>query len=865
MADDRLRIVASVDDQFSKPLEKLRGELANTARVPGLDDLRKRFSDIEGTITRLRQTGAQLNSVGGIGGMLGLGSLTGIASVAGLAASMRDLARTQVEMRHFSRETGIAAGQLKELQELGKRFQIAPEATTGALNSFAETMYDIRHGIGGMYGELRQKAPELAKDLRNSKDNVEALGHALGWLGRQGDTIEQKRWAEGLGLGPMTRLFTDGPKALQDAWRQIQASGIGKPNPELEKQSKALTDALNRFDTSVDTMKRTWAPGLLGEMASAVDKLSGSFGKFAEAYDKFRNGHPVDALKTIDEATDLGLGERKNAPASKPPTALDEQLDAQMRGQIAQSPAEKERADKIAAAEARLNKAREDLGYEQRRFPVKDEGAIKSLTEQMRQLNEELRRLRNDGATRQGVSFDGASAGGLGGLIQKASLGFPGGGGGGGSFGPGSSFGSGLQPFRRFQGGGGGGGDGGGIGKAQQGANASAVMAELKKAGYGDNAIAAVMGSMQTESGFRPGIRNASGHTGLWQWDKNHRWPKIEKWIRDQGGDPNSAAWQTRAWIAEHNAKPGDAIYDNATTARGGDILRNNPDLASAMRGVQLSERYDHEAGRGANARAWLPKVRGEDAGDLRVKGAETTAGGASASGLTTLLKRLQDGDLPGGLDRVTALNDAYHHRANPRSMHTKGLAGDITLRNARRSAQAAEAIRQQLRGAGLTDREFTVLDEYLHPSRHSTGGHIHTQFSTHEAAEKYRAHVEAQEKKRQQASADGRRPDILADPNDERRRARGAGSRPEDQPVAHEPTDYERWQAKKRDGLLKRARSAGVLGGSAGAAGGEQGHINGTIHLKGFPAGTRAEFNGGGIVKEVKLNRGSSMASTEA
>lgn len=860
MADDKLRIVASVDDQFSKPLEKLRGELANTARVPGLDDLRKRFSDIEGTITRLRQTGAQLNSVGGIGGMLGLGSLTGIASVAGLAASMRDLARTQVEMRHFSRETGIAAGQLKELQELGKRFQIAPEATTGALNSFADQMYDIRHGIGGMYGELRQKAPELAKDLRNSKDNVEALGHALGWLGKQGDTIEQKRWAEGLGLGPMTRLFTDGPKALQDAWRQIQASGIGKPNPELEKQSKALTDALNRFDTSVETMKRTWAPGLLGEMANAVDKLSNSFGKFAEAYDKFRNGNPVDALKTIDEATDLGVGQRKNAPPSKPATPLDEQLDAQMRGQVAQSPAEKERADKIAAAEARLNKARDDLGYEQRRFPLKDEGVIKSLSEQIRQLNEELRKLRSDGATRQGVSFDGSAGGGLGGLIQKASLGFPGGGAGGSAFGPGSSFGSGLQPFRRYQGGGGGGGDGGGIGKAQQGANSSAVMAELKKAGYGDNAIAAIMGSMQTESSFNPGIRNSSGHTGLWQWDKTHRWPKIAKWIKDQGGDPNSAAWQTRAWIAEHNAKPGDAIYDNATTARGGAILRSNPDLGSAMRGVQLSERYDHEAGRGANARAWLPKIRGEDDG-LRVKSAETTAGGGSASGLTAFLKRLQDGGLPGGFDRITALNDAYHHRANPGSMHTKGLAGDITLRDARRSAEAAEAIRQRLRASGLTDDDFKVMDEYRNPSRHATGGHIHTQFNTHDAAERYRTYVEAEEKKRMAGAA--RRPDILADPNDERRKARG-GSRPEDQPVAHEPTDYERWQAKKRDGLLKRARSAGVLGGG-GAASGEQGHISGMIQLKGFPAGTKAEFNGGGIVKSVKLNRGSSMASTEA
>ena len=45
----------------------------------------------------------------------------------------------------------------------------------------------------------------------------------------------------------MTRLFTDGPKALQDAWKQIQASGIGKPNPELEKQSKALEVETGRW------------------------------------------------------------------------------------------------------------------------------------------------------------------------------------------------------------------------------------------------------------------------------------------------------------------------------------------------------------------------------------------------------------------------------------------------------------------------------------------------------------------------------------------------------------------------------------------------------------------------------------------
>ncbi len=102
------------------------------------------------------------------------------------------------------------------------------------------------------------------------------------------------------------------------------------------------------------------------------------------------------------------------------------------------------------------------------------------------------------------------------------------------------------------------------LGKLAQNGNAQTIMAELKKAGYSDNAIAAIVGSMQTESSFNPKARNevGGGHTGLWQWDRN-RWPKIAKWIKDQGGDPFDAGWQTRAWIAEHNAKPGDAIYDH--------------------------------------------------------------------------------------------------------------------------------------------------------------------------------------------------------------------------------------------------------------------------------------------------------------
>ncbi|WP_279596419.1 phage tail tip lysozyme [Methylobacterium sp. J-001] len=76
--------------------------------------------------------------------------------------------------------------------------------------------------------------------------------------------------------------------------------------------------------------------------------------------------------------------------------------------------------------------------------------------------------------------------------------------------------------------------------------NAQTITGELRKAGYNDNIVAAMVGSMQTESTFNPRASNdqSGGHTGLWQWDKN-RWPKVAKWIKDQGGDLYDARWQT--------------------------------------------------------------------------------------------------------------------------------------------------------------------------------------------------------------------------------------------------------------------------------------------------------------------------------
>ncbi len=152
----------------------------------------------------------------------------------------------------------------------------------------------------------------------------------------------------------------------------------------------------------------------------------------------------------------------------------------------------------------------------------------------------------------------------------------------------------------------------------QQKANATAIADELRKAGAPDEGTASVLGSMQTESSFNPRAHNdvTGGHTGLWQWDAR-RWPKVRAWIEKQGGDPWDVRWQTRAYIAEGKAQPGDAIYDNGETSGGfQDVMGSKGDIRKAVHGVQRSERFGvgEEGGRAAHAVKWLGNLPGTPA-----------------------------------------------------------------------------------------------------------------------------------------------------------------------------------------------------------------------------------------------------------
>lgn len=106
---------------------------------------------------------------------------------------------------------------------------------------------------------------------------------------------------------------------------------------------------------------------------------------------------------------------------------------------------------------------------------------------------------------------------------------------------------------------------------------------------------------------------------------------------------------------------------------------------------------------------------------------------GAGSTTLGTLaLARSLQSEIP-GLDRFTAFDDAFH--SGTASKHAKGLALDFTIKDKAQAAATAAAVRAKLTQMGV---DATVLDEYTNPSARSTGGHIHVQFNSTEAAQRY-------------------------------------------------------------------------------------------------------------------------------
>lgn len=650
---DPFRLSAEIVDRVSGPMAKIKASLGGLKPTPEMRALRDEMDKLEQAVNRFQSNRARAGGAGGGGDLLGgLGLNIGAVGVlAAIGSALRNTGQQALELRHVSRETGIAAKELKALQSAGERFQIAPETVTQNVGGFVDKLSLLRRGLGEAAGELRQKAPGIYNQLRGSTSNLDALDKYLSFLGTIKDPQTQKAYADLVNLGGLTRMFTDGPDAMAKAWKDARAKG--KDDNNLVDDAKRTADALKDMNDQLDKMTNRLAPPVFGFIEHAVKNTATDLENIRKLFDYI--GEKLPALPKW-----LNLDGQTADPAKPVP------------GRPALN-------TKAAEIEAKLDDLRARRDYNAKTYAKDDPRQItrsKELAEQIESLTNELKRLREQGASLSPTSYGGGF--GAGGLIHAAAFGGAGGFGGGRGLGPpGFDYEAARQAYngsqqgrveRALRGLPSPGGDDGGAGKA---ANPSATKSlgdaiagtESGKAGYD-----AVLGNgrygrpekpvseMTLDEAFAFGRQVKARHgsssaLGRYQIVGNTM-RAAQRALRMSGDEPFNSENQDRMmrWIARNQ---GLGAWEG---------LKGNPRAMAAARaamqagGAQDAPLVDPsgmERAQGANA--WQTRERSNVPGQMsRLRDSEVAPPGSMAApGDEGMLARARRAGLAGGSQRI--------------------------------------------------------------------------------------------------------------------------------------------------------------------------------------------------------------------
>ncbi|WP_267355619.1 MULTISPECIES: hypothetical protein [unclassified Methylobacterium] len=451
MADDKLRIVAQLDDQVSGPLSKVESALKRTSdQTKGAAaSMTKEWSAFKGV---LGQTNTALSTFAAPLAALGIAGGGAALSLGALGGALRGFSQNTQALDILSRQTGITTKTLQALESMGERVGISGQTMLGAADNFSRAATKLKRG----WGEAMQELPAmnlgwLLNDLRSAKSVEEMMDKLFQGLPKISNLEARRRVLTiFFGTEDIDKIIQQYGDQAATKLQEIRKS-VADITPEARQAAKEFEDMLGRWNTAVEKAK-VWAltPVLKGlvTLFEDVEKhgLRGNEGEQALRNQLSPFGGP--------EATPREKLEGRRAQVQS-------QLDL-------------------------LEKGPRGADFERKRD---------RMTEELARVADELRKLREQGATAQPSSFE--VPGGAGATIQKASFG------GGPAIGVPRSFG-GAGIFGGPGGGSGGGfgygGAGGGAGRARDVPDAPAIGDSLGgRSSRGGGALGGSRGPLEPE------------------------------------------------------------------------------------------------------------------------------------------------------------------------------------------------------------------------------------------------------------------------------------------------------------------------------------------------------------------------------
>ncbi|WP_267428055.1 hypothetical protein [Methylobacterium sp. GC_Met_2] len=497
--DEALRMAAEVIDKSTGPLKNIAATLRGVAREGQAhsEALAKGMGRVESGMKGAAS--AASNVLTPALATVGITGLTLTATIAGIGAAMRNFGGGAKELGQLSRDTGIAASTLRNVQGVLSAVGVDAATSGQALQKFAEDARLAHRGYGPLMEFLRRQGKDesgrkyfndIADGIMRSKDAGEAYMRAL--HGQEGikDPVERRIYADNvLKLGDAARLADGRLGSLDDQIKRYQRNnGIvsdkdiadaeayaramdglqGTMNKLYNAAARELTPSLTAAAVAVKKFMDDQRNGVESEVVKTIRDIQTELGKInwkqagtdalsflssttalagslahslhvaAEALHDLEKGDIAEALrKSTGGGGTVGRLVNKFYPRADSSTPESEALDAQMRGQT-MSPDElrgnqnlRQNGSRVAEIEARQAELRTKLdqfGLMEKSGTASDrsKSQAEDLRREMTRLTEELKRIREGGATVQQQSFD-ATGSGLGGLIQKASYGGGGG------------------------------------------------------------------------------------------------------------------------------------------------------------------------------------------------------------------------------------------------------------------------------------------------------------------------------------------------------------------------------------------------------------------------------------------------------
>ena len=462
MADEPLKMRASVVDNATANLRKIRNALLDVSRKENLSGLTQGLKNVRtesGALGREVRTVA-LPALSAFG--LGVSGFT--ASIVGVATHMRSFSRQMADLRAQSRDLGLTTQQIEAFGQAAAKVSLAPDEAISGLNTFKRNAEDFQLRLGELRGELRKfGAGDVVNAISAAKNPTDQLRIAFERMEeiQKQSPASAKRYAEAMfGSARFARLsWGEFQQALREVKplseeQQQQADELNRSWIRLERSATELgrtvsfsmlpgfrdlnkeLEAINPND--VETIGRAMG-GVLAAGAREAAKFVKELSEALKAWNAIVRAYEKDGLSGA--AKEIG---RQNGPIFTPDANtygnMKEMGKVPLSGAIAEQQRRAEEARRrIGSMDTALGRLPADSGARTRLEEArqKEIEALQKMEENIRNLNKELEDA--NGALRQGrhgwgggafvpTAYNPGGGGPAGGPARAAGRGWGGGG-----------------------------------------------------------------------------------------------------------------------------------------------------------------------------------------------------------------------------------------------------------------------------------------------------------------------------------------------------------------------------------------------------------------------------------------------------